>query len=59
MSVMCARWLPLLLGLTLLPLASRGEDLLDAYRQAIANDPVLSSAKTSRRRVRPCCHNCR
>ena len=49
MSVMCARWLPLLLGLTLLPLASRGEDLLDAYRQAIANDPVLSSASAAQR----------
>lgn len=49
MSIMCTRWLPLLLGLALLPLASRGEDLMDAYRQAIANDPVLSSASAAQR----------
>ena len=35
--------------LALLPLASRGEDLMDAYRQAIANDPVLSSASAAQR----------
>ncbi len=49
MSVMRTKWLPLMLGLALLPLASRGEDLMDAYRQAIANDPVLSSASAAQR----------
>lgn len=49
MSVMRAHWLPLLLGLVLLPQASHGEDLMDAFRQAIANDPVLSSASAAQR----------
>jgi outer membrane protein len=49
MAVMRARCLLLLLGLALLPLAGHGEDLMDAYRQAIANDPVLSSANAAQR----------
>jgi len=42
-------WSPLLLGLACLPLAAHAEDLLDAYRQAVANDPVLSSASAAQR----------
>lgn len=40
--------LPLLVCLGLLPLPGHGEDLMDAYRQAIANDPVLGSADAAR-----------
>ena len=49
MSVMRAKYLPLLLGLALLPLASHGEDLMDAFRQAITNDPILSTASAAQR----------
>ena len=49
MSVMRAKCLPLLLGLALLPLASHGEDLMDVFRQAITNDPVLSTASAAER----------
>ncbi|MEO8809037.1 MAG: TolC family outer membrane protein [Rhodanobacter sp.] len=42
-------WPPLLLGLALLPMAGHAQDLIDAYRQAVANDPVLSSASAARR----------
>jgi outer membrane protein len=45
---MRAKLLPLLLCLGLAPLASHGEDLMDVYRQAIANDPVLSTADAAR-----------
>src|SRR5574337_1233945 len=40
---------PLLLVLAVLPLTARADDLLDAYRQAVANDPVLSSASAAQR----------
>ena len=40
--------LPLLLCLGLMPLPGHGEDLMDAYHQAIANDPVLSTADAAR-----------
>ncbi|NYE28193.1 outer membrane protein [Rhodanobacter sp. K2T2] len=40
--------LPVLLLLTIAPLSGHGEDLMDAYRQAIANDPVLSTADATR-----------
>ncbi|MEP6898903.1 MAG: TolC family outer membrane protein [Rhodanobacter sp.] len=40
--------LPLLLCLGLAPLPGHAEDLMDAYRQAIANDPVLSTADATR-----------
>lgn len=40
--------LPLLLCLGLLPRPGHGEDLMDVYRQAIANDPVLSTAAATR-----------
>ncbi|MGA7437550.1 MAG: TolC family outer membrane protein [Luteibacter sp.] len=36
------------LALAAAPLASHAEDLLDAYRQARANDPVLSQADSTR-----------
>lgn len=42
-------WPPLLLGLILLPATGRAGDLVDAYRQAVANDPVLSSASAAQR----------
>ncbi len=45
------KWLPLLLCLGLLPLSGHAEDLMDAYRQAIANDPVLGTADAARRVV--------
>nr|WP_049623622.1 TolC family outer membrane protein [Frateuria defendens] len=38
----------LALGLVLAPLAVHGEDLMDAYREAIANDPVLATADAAR-----------
>jgi outer membrane protein len=38
----------LALLLSVLPLAGYGEDLLDAYREARANDPVLSQAQATR-----------
>ncbi|MFC4763794.1 TolC family outer membrane protein [Dyella koreensis] len=40
--------LTLALALTVLPLSGHSEDLLDAYREARANDPVLSQADASR-----------
>ncbi|WP_266171894.1 TolC family outer membrane protein [Dyella subtropica] len=40
--------LTLALALTALPLSGHSEDLLDAYREARANDPVLSQADASR-----------
>lgn len=49
MSIMRSRWPWWMLGFALLPLAGHGEDLMDAYRQAIANDPVLSSASAAQR----------
>ena len=36
------------LALAATPFASHAEDLLDAYRQARANDPVLSQADSTR-----------
>ncbi|MDI3263154.1 MAG: TolC family outer membrane protein [Fulvimonas sp.] len=40
--------LSLALALTVTSLPGHGEDLLDAYRQARANDPVLSQAEATR-----------
>ncbi|MFC4526044.1 TolC family outer membrane protein [Dyella halodurans] len=40
--------LTLALALSALPLAGHSEDLLDAYREARANDPVLSQADATR-----------
>jgi len=40
--------LTLALALSALPLAGHSEDLLDAYREARANDPVLSGAEATR-----------
>ena len=40
--------LTLALALTVVSLPSHGEDLLDAYREARANDPVLSQADAQR-----------
>ncbi len=40
--------LTLALALAAISLPSHGEDLLDAYREARANDPVLSQADASR-----------
>ena len=40
--------LPVLLLLAIAPLSGHGEDLMEAYQQAIANDPVLSSADATR-----------
>ncbi|HET6555148.1 MAG TPA: TolC family outer membrane protein [Dyella sp.] len=40
--------LTLALALSALPLAGHSEDLLDAYREARANDPVLSQAQATR-----------
>jgi outer membrane protein len=45
---MRVKLLPLLLCLCALPLPGHGEDLMDVYRQAIANDPVLGSADAAR-----------
>jgi outer membrane protein len=45
---MRVKLLPLLLCLGLAPMPGHGEDLMDAYRQAIANDPVLSTADAMR-----------
>ncbi|MFC5579502.1 TolC family outer membrane protein [Rhodanobacter terrae] len=41
---MRVKLLPLLLCMALAPLPGHAEDLMDAYRQAIANDAVLSTA---------------
>ena len=38
----------LLLALVLVPCPGHGEDLMDAYRQAVANDPVLATADANR-----------
>jgi len=40
--------LPVLLLLAIAPLSGHGEDLMEAYQQAIANDPVLSTADATR-----------
>ena len=40
--------LTLALALSAFPLAGHSEDLLDAYREARANDPVLSQAEATR-----------
>ena len=40
--------LSLALALSAISLPSHGEDLLDAYREARANDPVLSQADAQR-----------
>ncbi|HEY0198522.1 MAG TPA: TolC family outer membrane protein [Rhodanobacter sp.] len=45
---MRVKLLPLLLCLGLAPLPSHGEDLMDAFRQAIANDPVLANSDATR-----------
>lgn len=45
---MRVKLLPLLLCVALAPLPGHAEDLMDAYRQAIANDPVLSTADAAR-----------
>src|ERR1700756_1056257 len=44
--------LTLALSLAAVSLPSHGEDLLDAYRQARANDPVLAQADATRLAVR-------
>lgn len=43
--------LPVLLLLAAAPFAGHGEDLMDAYRQAVANDPVLTTADAQRLQV--------
>ncbi|WP_458071466.1 TolC family outer membrane protein [Rhodanobacter sp. BL-MT-08] len=40
--------LPVLLLLAIAPLSGHGEDLMEAYQQAIANDPVLATADATR-----------
>ncbi|WP_329741147.1 TolC family outer membrane protein [Dyella sp. A6] len=40
--------LPVLLVLAVVPFAGHGEDLMDAYRQAVSNDPVLATADAQR-----------
>ena len=40
--------LPALLLLAVAPIAGHAEDLMDAYRQAVANDPVLATADAQR-----------
>ncbi len=45
---MRAKLLPLLCLLSLAPSTGRCEDLLDVYRQAVANDPVLAGADAQR-----------
>lgn len=40
--------LPLVLGVSLLSPLARGEDLMDAYHQAVANDAVLATAEATR-----------
>ena len=45
---MRVKLLPLLLCMVLAPLPGHAEDLMDAYQQAIANDPVLSTADAAR-----------
>jgi outer membrane protein len=45
---MRVKLLPMLLLLAIVPLSSHGEDLMEAYQQAIANDPVLSTADATR-----------
>ena len=45
---MRVKLLPMLLLLAVVPLSGRGEDLMDAYHQAIANDPVLATADATR-----------
>lgn len=45
---MRVKLLPLLLCMVLAPLPGHAEDLMDAYRQAVANDPVLANADATR-----------
>ncbi|GAB3793691.1 TolC family outer membrane protein [Dyella agri] len=45
---MRVKLLPVLLLLAVAPVAGHGEDLMDAYRQAVANDPVLATADAQR-----------
>ena len=40
--------LPLILGSLLVAPVAHGEDLMDAFRQAIANDPVLATSNATR-----------
>ncbi|MEW9624306.1 TolC family outer membrane protein [Rhodanobacter geophilus] len=45
---MRVKLLPVLLLLAVAPFPGHGEDLMDAYRQAVANDPVLATADAQR-----------
>lgn len=45
---MRVKLLPLMLLLSAAPLPGHGEDLMDAYRQALASDPVLATADAQR-----------
>ena len=45
---MRVKLLPLMLCLGLVSMPGHGEDLMDAYHQALANDPVLSTADAAR-----------
>jgi len=45
---MRVKLLPVLLLLAIAPLSGHAEDLMEAYQQAIANDPVLSTADATR-----------
>ena len=45
---MRVKLLPVLLLLAVAPFPGHGEDLMDAYRQAVANDPVLATADAHR-----------
>src|SRR5690625_7931888 len=40
--------LPLAMALAVVPMFAHGEDLLDAYHQAVANDPVLAQQLAQR-----------
>ncbi len=48
MTIRSARLLSLVLALALVPMFAHGEDLFDAYRQALANDPVLAQQVAER-----------
>ncbi len=45
---MRVKLLPVLLLLAVAPFPGHGEDLMDAYHQAVANDPVLATANAQR-----------
>lgn len=52
MNVRPMKLLPLAIALAVVPMFAHGEDLIDAYQQALANDPVLAQQVAQRNGTR-------